>query len=262
MKILVPVKRVVDANFAIHAQADASGADLAHAHFVLNPFDEVALEAALRYKEHAQAGSMNMEVEVIAVSAGTLNAQENLRQALALGADRAILIYTDAVLQPLAVAKLLQAICAIEAPQLVLCGKQAIDDDAQQTPQMLAALLDWPQAIGAALLEIEYVEPRGAACYARVSCVTDDGQDTLELRLPAVISADLCLNTPRYTSLINIMQAKKKPLKLITPAELGVDVAPCLRTLRVFEPPKRACGVQVANIAELVSQLKLAKVLA
>ena len=243
MKILVPVKRVVDYNVKVRVKADGSGVDLANVKMSMNPFDEIAVEAAVRLKEAGQAS------EVIAVSCGTAACQETLRTALALGADRALLVETDVELQSLAVAKLLAAIAGREEPQLVILGKQAIDDDANQTGQMLAALLGWPQATFASALAIE-------ADGARVTREIDGGLETLKVRLPAVVTTDLRLNEPRYATLPNIMKAKKKPLAVVTPAELGVDVTPRLTTLTVAEPAKRQGGVKVADVAELVAKLK------
>ena len=249
MKILVPVKRVVDYNVKVRVRADGSGVDITNAKMSMNPFDEIAVEEAVRLKEAGIAS------EVVAVSAGVANCQDTLRTALALGADRAILIATDVQLQPLAVAKLLKAVCEKEQPQLVLCGKQAIDDDASQTGPMLAALMNWPQATFASKLVV-------AAGKALVTREIDGGLETLEIALPALVSADLRLNEPRYATLPNIMKAKKKPLATITQEELGVDVAPRLTTLAMAEPPKRAAGVRVANVAELIAKLKETGVIA
>jgi electron transfer flavoprotein beta subunit len=243
MKILVPVKRVVDYNVKVRVKADQSGVELANVKMSMNPFDEIAVEEALKIREAGKA------VEVIVVSAGLASCQETLRTALAMGADRAILIETGAELQPLAVAKLLKAIVARESPQLVILGKQAIDDDANQTGQMLAALLDWPQATFASKVEIDGTS-------MQVKREIDGGLETIEVALPAVVSADLRLNTPRYATLPNIMKAKKKPLETVKPADLGVDVAPRLKTLKVVDPPKRKGGVIVKDVAELVSRLK------
>ena len=249
MKILVPVKRVVDYNVKVRVRADGSNVDITSAKMSMNPFDEIAVEEAVRLKEAGIAS------EVVAVSAGVANCQDTLRTALALGADRAILIATDVQLQPLAVAKLLQAVCAKEQPQLVLCGKQAIDDDASQTGPMLAALMNWPQATFASKIVI-------ADGKANVTREIDGGLETLEIALPALVTADLRLNEPRYATLPNIMKAKKKPLATITPEELGVDIAPRLTTLAMAEPPKRAAGVRVANVAELIAKLKETGVIA
>lgn len=249
MKILVPVKRVVDYNVKVRVKSDGSDVDIATAKMSMNPFDEIAIEEAVRLKEAGVAD------EVVAVSAGSARCQDTLRTALALGADRAILIESDARLQPLAVAKLLKAVCEKEQPQLVLCGKQAIDDDANQTGQMLAALMNWPQATFASKLVVKDSQ-------ASVTREIDGGLETLALSLPAVVTADLRLNEPRYATLPNIMKAKKKPLATTTPDELGVDVAPRLTTLAMAEPPKRAAGQRVANVAELVEKLKNAGVVA
>ena len=243
MKILVPVKRVVDFNVKVRVKADQSGVELANVKMSMNPFDEIAVEEALKLREAGKA------TEVIVVSAGVTACQETLRTALAMGADRAILLETDAELQPLAVAKLLKAVVAKEGPQLVILGKQAIDDDANQTGQMLAALLDWPQATFASKVEID-----GAR--AKVTREIDGGLETIEIGLPAVVTADLRLNTPRYATLPNIMKAKKKPLDVLKPEALGVDVAPRLKTLKVVEPGKRKAGVIVKDVAELVDKLK------
>jgi len=243
LKILVPVKRVVDYNVKVRVKADGSGVDVANVKMSMNPFDEIAVEEAVRLKEAGIA------TEVVAVSAGVGACQETLRAALAIGADRAILIETDAELQPLAVAKLLKAVVAKEQPQLVICGKQAIDDDANQTGQMLAALMGWPQATFASKVAI-------ADGRATVTREIDGGLETISISLPAVVSTDLRLNEPRYATLPNIMKAKKKPLDVTHPADLGVDVAPRLTTVKVEEPPKRGAGVRVADIAQLVDKLK------
>jgi electron transfer flavoprotein beta subunit len=243
MKILVPVKRVVDYNVKIRVKADATGVDLANVKMSMNPFDEIAVEEALKLREAGKA------TEVVAVSIGTASCQETLRTALAMGADRAILVETDAELQPLAVAKLLKAVVAKESPQLVIAGKQAIDDDANQVGQMLAALLDWAQVTFAS----KVVADGGKLTVTRE---IDGGLETVEVALPAVLTADLRLNTPRYATLPNIMKAKKKPLDTLKPADLGVDVSPRLKTLKVVEPPKRKGGVMVKDVAELVAKLK------
>ncbi len=243
MKILVPVKRVVDFNVKVRVKADQSGVELANVKMSMNPFDEIAVEEALRIKEAGKA------TEVIAVSAGVTACQETLRTALAMGADRAILVETDVELQPLAVAKLLKAVAAKEGAGLVILGKQAIDDDANQTGQMLAALLDWPQATFASKVEL-------GASSARVTREIDGGLETVEIGMPAVITTDLRLNTPRYATLPNIMKAKKKPLEVVKPDALGVDVAPRLKTLKVSEPGKRKAGVMVKDVSELVDKLK------
>ena len=243
MKILVAVKRVVDYNVKVRVKADGSDVDIANVKMAMNPFDEIAVEEAVRLKEAGRA------TEVVVASAGVAQCQETLRAAMAIGADRAILIETDATLQPLAVAKLLKAVCQKEQPALVLCGKQAIDDDANQTGQMLAALMGWPQATFASKLNL-------ADDKATVVREIDGGLETIAVSLPAVVTADLRLNEPRYTTLPNIMKARKKPLETLTPQVLGVDVAPRLKTLEVAEPPKRSAGVKLANVAELVAALK------
>ncbi len=244
MKVLVPVKRVVDYNVKVRVKADETGVDLANVKMSMNPFDEIAVEEAVRLKEAGLA------TEVVVVSCGPAACQETLRTALAIGADRAILVDCgETELQPLAVAKLLKAVCAAEAPQLVVCGKQAIDDDANQVGQMLAALQGWPQATFASKLVL-------AGGKAQVTREIDGGLETLEIGLPAVVTTDLRLNEPRYASLPNIMKAKKKPLDTTTPATLGVDVAPRLKTLKVSEPPRRQGGAKVADVADLVNKLK------
>jgi len=243
LKILVPVKRVVDFNVKVRVKGDGTGVDIANVKMSMNPFDEIAIEEAVRLKEAGIA------TEVVAVSAGVAGCQETLRTAMAIGADRGILIETDVELQPLAVAKLLKALCEKEQPQLVLCGKQAIDDDANQTGQMLAALMGWPQATFASKVVV-------AGSRATVTREVDGGLETLEIALPAVVSTDLRLNEPRYATLPNIMKAKKKPLDVTNPATLGVDVAPRLKTLKVAEPAKRSAGVKVADVADLVAKLK------
>ncbi len=245
MKILVPVKRVVDYNVKVRVKADGSGVDIANVKMSMNPFDEIAVEEAVRLKEAGVA------TEVVAVSCGPAASQETLRAAMAIGADRGILVETDTELQPLAVAKLLHALAGREAPQLVICGKQAIDDDANQTGQMLAALLGWPQATFASKLVVQNEGKRAA-----VTREIDGGMETLSIALPAVVSTDLRLNEPRYATLPNIMKAKKKPLDTVKPADLGVDVAPRLSTLKVVEPPKRSAGVRVTDVAQLVDKLK------
>ena len=243
MKVLVPVKRVTDYNVRVRPKSDGSGVELANVKMSMNPFDEIAVEEAVRLKEAGVA------TEVVAVSCGSGACQETLRTALAMGADRAILVETDAELQPLAVAKLLKAIVAKESPGLVIVGKQAIDDDANQTGQMLAALLDWPQAVFASKVEVG----EGSA---KVTREIDGGLEVLEVKLPAVVTTDLRLNTPRYATLPNIMKAKKKPLEVVKPADLGVDVAPRLKTFKVVEPGKRKAGVIVKDVAELVDKLR------
>jgi electron transfer flavoprotein beta subunit len=243
MKILVTAKRVVDYNVKVRVKPDGSGVDTANVKMSMNPFDEIAVEEAVRLKERGVA------TEIVAVSCGPAACQETLRTALALGADRAILVQTDADLQPLAVAKLLKAIVAKEQPKLVIMGKQAIDDDSNQTGQMLAALLDWPQATFAS--KVELVGER-----ATVKREVDGGLETVETGLPAVVTTDLRLNEPRYATLPNIMKAKKKPLETTTPAALGVDANPTITTLKVVEPPKRKGGAKVADVAELVAKLR------
>ena len=243
MKILVPVKRVVDYNVKVRVKADQTGVDIANVKMSMNPIDEIAVEEALKLREAGVA------TEVIAVSIGVTQCQETLRTALAMGADRAILIETSAEVQPLAVAKLLKAVCDKEAPQIVILGKQAIDDDSNQTGQMLAALLSWPQGTFASKVAVNGAE-------VAVTREIDGGLETVSIRLPAVITADLRLNTPRYATLPNIMKAKKKPLDVMTPESLGVDVTPRLTTLKVVEPPKRKGGVIVADVAALVDKLR------
>jgi electron transfer flavoprotein beta subunit len=243
MKILVPVKRVVDFNVKVRVKADQSGVELANVKMSMNPFDEIAVEEALKQKEAGKA------TEVVIVSCGVTACQETLRTAMAMGADRAILVETDVELQPLAVAKLLKAVVAKESPGLVILGKQAIDDDANQTGQMLAALLDWPQATFASKVEI-------GDGSAKVTREIDGGLETIEVKLPAVVTTDLRLNTPRYATLPNIMKAKKKPLEVVKPADLGVDPAPRVKTLKVVEPGKRKAGVIVKDVQELVERLK------
>jgi electron transfer flavoprotein beta subunit len=243
MKVLVPVKRVVDYNVKVRVKSDGSGVDIANVKMSMNPFDEIAIEEATRLKEKGTV------TEVIAVSCGVTQCQETLRTAMAIGADRAILVDTAEELQPLAVAKLLKALVEKEQPQLVILGKQAIDDDCNQTGQMLAALLGWPQATFAAKVEI--VDGR-----AVVSREVDGGSETLSLTLPAIITTDLRLNEPRYVTLPNIMKAKKKQMDTFKPEDLGVDVKPRIKTLKVSEPPKRSAGVKVADVAALVDKLK------
>ena len=243
MKVLVAVKRVVDYNVKVRVKADGSGVETANVKFSMNPFDEIAVEEAVRLKEAGKAS------EIVAVSIGPAQAQETLRSALAIGADRAILIQTDEAVEPLGVAKLLAAIAKREEPGLAILGKQAIDDDSNQTGQMLAALLGWPQGTFASKVSID----DGKAVVTRE---IDGGLETISLTLPAVATTDLRLNTPRYASLPNIMKAKKKPLDTLTPADLGVDVSPRLTTLKVEEPPKRKAGIKVADAAALVDKLK------
>jgi electron transfer flavoprotein beta subunit len=243
MKILVPVKRVVDFNVKVRVKADASGVDIANVKMSMNPFDEIAIEEATRLKEAGVA------TEIVAVSCGVTQCQETLRTAMAIGADRAILVETDAELQPLAVAKLLAAVVDKEKPELVICGKQAIDDDANQTGQMLAALKGWAQGTFASKLKL-------ADGRAEVTREVDGGLETVSLKLPAVVTTDLRLNEPRYVTLPNIMKAKKKPLETLKPADLGVDVTPRLKTLKVAEPPSRKAGIKVADVATLVVKLR------
>ncbi len=243
MKILVAVKRVVDYNVKIRVKSDSSGVDLANVKMSMNPFDEIAVEEAVRLKEAGVA------TEVVVVSAGTTQCQETLRTALAIGADRAILVETDAELQPLAVAKILKALCEKESAQIMILGKQAIDDDSNQTGQMLASLMDIPQATFASKVVV-------ADGKANVTREVDGGLETIAITLPAVITTDLRLNEPRYVTLPNIMKAKKKTLELVKPEDLGVDIAPRLKTLKVEEPPKRSAGVMVADVAALVDKLK------
>jgi electron transfer flavoprotein beta subunit len=243
MKVLVPVKRVVDYNVKVRVKADQTGVETANVKMSMNPFDEIAVEEAMRLKEAGIA------TEVIAVSCGVAACGETLRTALAIGADRAILVETDADLQPLAVAKLLAAVCKKEGPGMVILGKQAIDDDANQTGQMLAALMGWPQATFASKVTI-------ADGKAQVTREVDGGLETIKINLPAIVTTDLRLNEPRYVTLPNIMKAKKKPMENHKPADLGVDVAPRLKTLKVTEPPKRSAGIKVPDIKTLVDKLK------
>jgi electron transfer flavoprotein beta subunit len=249
MKVLVAVKRVVDYNVKVRVKSDGTGVDISNVKMSMNPFDEIAVEEAVRLKEAGIAS------EIIAVSAGPAQVQETLRTALAIGADRAILIESNEELQPLAVAKILKALVDREQPQLVLLGKQAIDDDSNQTGQMLAALAELPQATFASKLVV-------ASGRATVSREVDGGSETLSLRLPAVVTTDLRLNEPRYVTLPNIMKAKKKPLETVSVGDLCIDVTPRLKTLRVSEPPTRSAGVKVPDVKTLVEKLKLeAKVL-
>jgi len=243
MKILVAVKRVVDYNVKVRVKGDQSGVDIANVKMSMNPFDEIAVEEAVRLREKGVA------TEVVAVSCGVQACQETLRTAMAIGADRGILVQTDAELQPLAVAKLLKALVDKEQPQLVILGKQAIDDDANQTGQMLAALADLPQATFASKVEI-------ADGKATVTREVDGGLETIAITLPAVVTTDLRLNEPRYVTLPNIMKAKKKQLDVLEPSALGVDVAPRIKTLKVSEPPGRKAGVKVPDVATLVAKLK------
>jgi len=243
MKVLVSVKRVVDYNVKVRVKSDGSGVETANVKMSMNPFDEIAVEEAVRLKEAGVA------TEIVAVSCGVLACQETLRTALAIGADRAILVESNEDLQPLAVAKLLKAVCQKEAPQLVILGKQAIDDDSNQTGQMLAALLGWPQATFASKVKVE----NGMA---QVTREVDGGLETVSIKLPAIVTSDLRLNEPRYVTLPNIMKAKKKPLENLKPDALGVDVAPRLATLKVVEPPKRKAGVKVPDAKALVDKLR------
>ena len=243
MKVLVAVKRVVDYNVKVRVRQDETGVELANVKMSVNPFDEIAVEEAIRLKEAGTA------TEVVAVSLGIKQCQEQLRTALAMGADRAVLVETDAELQPLAVAKLLRAVVAKESPDLIVLGKQAIDDDSNQTGQMLAALLGWPQGTFASKVE-------AAAGALIVTREIDGGLETVELTLPAVVTTDLRLNQPRYASLPNIMKAKKKPLETVTPDDLGIDIAPRLKTLKVTEPPKRQAGIRVDDAGQLVDKLR------
>ncbi len=244
MKVLVPVKRVVDYNVKIRVKADGSGVELANVKMSMNPFDEIAVEEAIRLKEKGKV------TEIVAVSIGPQQAQETLRTALAMGADRAILVKTDVNCEPLAVAKLLKAVVEKESPELVILGKQAIDDDSNQTGQMLGALLGWPQGTFA-----YKIEPGEGSL--DVTREVDGGLQTVSLRLPAIVTTDLRLNEPRYASLPNIMKAKKKPLEELAPDTLGVDVTPKLTVLKTAEPPGRSAGVKVASVAELVQKLKV-----
>ncbi|WP_321395029.1 electron transfer flavoprotein subunit beta/FixA family protein [Emcibacter sp.] len=243
MKILVPVKRVIDYNVKVRVKADNTGVELANVKMSMNPFDEIAVEEAIRLKEAGKAE------EIIAISVGPAQAQETLRTALAMGADRAILVKTDDVVEPLAVAKILKAVVAEENPGLVILGKQAIDDDCNQTGQMLAALLGWPQGTFASEVNME----DGSV---NVTREVDGGLETVKLNLPAVVTSDLRLNEPRYASLPNIMKAKRKPLDEKSPADYGVETAARLTTLKVEEPPKRQAGVKVESVDELVAKLR------
>ncbi|MCW5722527.1 MAG: electron transfer flavoprotein subunit beta/FixA family protein [Devosia sp.] len=248
MKILVPAKRVIDFNVKIRVKSDGSGVDLANVKMSMNPFDEIAVEEALRLKEAGLAD------EVVVVSIGPAEAQETVRTALAMGADRGILIKVDSAVEPLGVAKLLKAVVETEQPQLVILGKQAIDDDANQTGQMLAALLGWSQGTFASKLDLKDDS-------IQVTREVDGGLQVVELQLPAIVTTDLRLNTPRYASLPNIMKAKKKPLEDKSAADYGVDVTPRLRVLRTDEPPRRQGGGKVADVAELIGKLKTAAVI-
>ena len=243
MKVLVPVKRVVDYNVKVRVKSDGTGVDIANVKMSMNPFDEIAVEEATRLKEKGAV------TEVIAVSCGVLQCQETLRTAMAIGADRAILVETAEELQPLAVAKLLKALVDKEQPQLVILGKQAIDDDCNQTGQMLAALLGWPQATFASKVVVD-------GDRVTVTREVDGGLETISLALPAIVTTDLRLNEPRYVTLPNIMKAKKKTMDVFKPADLGVDPAPRLKTLKVVEPAKRSAGIKVPDVATLVSKLR------
>lgn len=243
MKILVPVKRVVDYNVKVRVKADGTGVETANVKMSMNPFDEIAVEEAVRLKEKGIA------TEIVAISVGPAAAAEQIRTALAMGADRGILVEHDGTVEPLAVAKILKAIAAKEAPQVVLMGKQAIDDDMNATGQMLAALMGWPQGTFASKVEL-------AEGSLKVTREVDGGLETVALTLPAIVTADLRLNEPRYASLPNIMKARKKPIETIKPADLGVDVTPRLTVLKVEEPPKRQAGVKVGSVQELVAKLR------
>lgn len=249
MKLLVPVKRVIDFNVKPRVKADGSGVDLANVKMSMNPFDEIAVEEAIRLKEKGVA------TEIVAVSIGPARAQETLRTALAMGADRAILVITDAEVEPLAVAKILQKIADEEQPGMVILGKQAIDDDSNQTGQMLAALLGWGQGTFASKVEVD-------GDHVSVTREVDGGLETVKLKLPAIVTTDLRLNEPRYASLPNIMKAKSKPLAQKTPEDYGVDITPRLKTLKVEEPAKRQAGVKVASVDELIGKLKTLGVVA
>jgi electron transfer flavoprotein beta subunit len=243
MKVLVPVKRVVDYNVKVRVKSDGSGVDIANVKMSMNPFDEIAMEEATRLKEGGKV------TEVVAVTCGVTQAQETLRTAMAIGADRGVLVETGAEIEPLGVAKVLKALADKEQPQLIILGKQAIDDDSNQTGQMLAALLGWPQATFASKVVLE----EGKVTVTRE---VDGGLETVALSLPAIITTDLRLNEPRYVTLPNIMKAKKKPLETIKPEDLGVDATPRLKTLKVSEPPKRSAGIKVPDVATLVSKLR------
>ncbi len=243
MKVLVPVKRVIDYNVKVRVKADQSGVDLANVKMSMNPFDEIAVEEAVRLKEKGKAS------EVVVVSIGPQQAGETIRTALAMGADRGILVKTDQIVEPLAVAKILKALVDAEKPGLVITGKQAIDDDANQVGQMLAALLDWPQGTFAHALEL-------GDNSAKITREIDGGLQTVEVKLPAVMTTDLRLNEPRYASLPNIMKAKKKPIEEKSPADLGVDITPRFKVLKVSEPPKRGGGVKLSSVGELLDKLR------
>ena len=243
MKVLVPVKRVIDYNVKVRVKADQSGVDLANVKMSMNPFDEIAVEEAVRLKEKGKVS------EIIAVSIGPAQASETIRTALAMGADRGILVKSEGEIEPLAVAKILKAICDAEKPMLVITGKQAIDDDSNQTGQMLAALLGWGQGTFAHSVELSETS-------AKIAREIDGGLQTVEVKLPAVMTTDLRLNEPRYASLPNIMKAKKKPVEEKTPADYGVDAAPRLKVLKVTEPAKRSAGIKVKSVSELLDKLK------
>jgi electron transfer flavoprotein beta subunit len=247
MKVLVPVKRVIDANVKPRVKPDGSGVDLTNTKMAMNPFDEIAVEEALRLKEAGKAE------EVVLVSIGPAQAQDTIRTGLAMGADRGILVQVDGIVEPLAVAKLLKGVVEAEQPGLVILGKQAIDDDANQTGQMLAALLGWAQGTFASKLELA---DGSAPASVKVTREVDGGLQTVRLKMPAIITTDLRLNTPRYASLPNIMKAKKKPIDAKTPADFGVDTTPRLEVLETVEPPKRQAGVKVASVTDLVDKLK------
>ena len=243
MKILVPVKRVVDYNVKIRVKADETGVDLANVKMSMNPFDEIAVEEAVKLKEAGKAS------EIVVVSIGPAQAQDTIRTAMAVGADRGILVQTDALVEPLAVAKILKALAVKEQPQMIILGKQAIDDDSNQTGQMLGALLNWPQGTFASNVAID----GGKAIVTRE---VDGGLETLSMNLPAIVTTDLRLNTPRYAALPAIMQAKRKPLETLTPADVGVDISPRLTTIKVTEPPKRSAGIKVPDVDTLIDKLK------
>jgi electron transfer flavoprotein beta subunit len=249
MKVLVPVKRVIDYNVKVRVKPDGSGVDLANVKMSMNPFDEIAVEEAVRLKDGKEHHAAGTATEIVVVSIGPAQAQETIRTALAMGADRGILIQTDEIVEPLAVAKLLRAVVEQEAPGLVIMGKQAIDDDTNATGQMLAALLDWPQATFASKLEV-------SGYTASVTREVDGGLQTISVNLPAVVTTDLRLNEPRYASLPNIMKAKKKPIDVKPVADYGVDVAPRLRSVKVSEPAKRQGGIKVESAQDLVVRLK------
>ena len=254
MKILVPIKRVLDYNLKVRVKPDGSGVDLSNLKMSINPFDEIAVEEAVRIKDGGGGHAASPGTEIVAVSIGPEQAQETIRNALAMGADRGILVKVEGEVEPLAVAKLLKALVEAEKPDLVILGKQAIDDDCNQTGQMLAALLDWPQATFASKIVL-------SAAKATVTREVDGGLQTIDVELPAIVTTDLRLNEPRYASLPNIMKAKKKPIDVKTAADLGVDAAPRLKVLKTVEPAKRQGGAKVKTAAELVARLKEAGVL-